>query len=82
MVRMFPKRNSVRLGVKPGLINMNIIPKAIPKAQNAAIAESSLTLYLDDKISTPNAEATANMIAVITGFIPRKKPIPSPPKEA
>ena len=59
----------------------NIIPNAIPKVQNTAMAESSLTLPPLDNNSIPNAEASANIKAVNTGDIPKYIPKPKPPNE-
>ena len=48
IVRMLPKRNEGRSGMKPGVRKQQIIPTLIPKVQNMAMAESFLTSFLDD----------------------------------
>ena len=82
MVRILPKRNSLNSGVYPGVIKMQMIPIAIPNAQNAAIAESSRTPFLRDIHSTPSADSTAKNKAYMVGLIHRKNPSHNPPNEA
>ena len=82
MVSMLPNRNADRSGVKPGARKLNIIPIAIPKVQNSAIAESSRTSFRLLNHSTPKAENIENIAAEIIGEKPKNSPIPIPPKEA
>lgn len=82
MVRILPNRKEGRSGINPGVRKQQIIPMLIPKVQNTAIAESSLTLPLRDIHSTPNALSVAKTIADSIGFIPSSTPSPIPPKEA
>ena len=51
MVRMLPNRKADKSGVNPGAKKLNIIPTAIPKVQNTAIAESSReNIYLNGTV--------------------------------
>jgi hypothetical protein len=50
---------------------MQITPNAIPNAQKAAIAESSLTSCRFESHSTPKAEAIENNSAEKIGEIPK-----------
>lgn len=71
MVRILPKRYSDKLGAYPGDRKVRIIPKAIPKDQKTAIAESSRTPSLVDSHSIPNAERTEKAMAERIGFKPK-----------
>lgn len=82
MVNMLPNRYSDKFGAYPGVRKVRIMPNAIPRDQNTAIAESSLTPCLSDNHFIPNAENIENIIAEIMGLKPKKKPIPSPPNDA
>lgn len=82
MVRILPKRYDERSGMKPGERKQQMMPTLMPKVQNIAIAESSLTSPFLDIHSTPNALATANAIADNIGFSPKYTPRPIPPNEA
>ena len=82
IVRILPNRKDGRSGINPGVRKQQMMPMLIPKVQNTAIAESSLTLPLLDIHSTPNALNIENTIADNIGFIPSSTPSPIPPKEA
>ena len=82
IVRMLPNRNDDSSGVNPGARKLNIIPTAMPKVQNTAMAESSLISLLLLNHSTPNADNTEKTAAVSSGDIPVYSPIPIPPNEA
>lgn len=67
--------------VYPGVRVINSTPRAIPKAQILAIAESSLIFPYLLILLMPTADITAAILAVIRGLIPRYNPNPRPPKE-
>ena len=71
MVSIDPKRKLIRFGVYPGVRNMNIIPAAIPNAHSTPMAESSRTLPVAMKRSSPKAEATEKSNAPKSGSNPR-----------
>lgn len=82
IVRILPNRNDDSSGVNPGARKLNIIPTAIPRVQNTAMAESSLMSLLLLSHSTPNADSTEKIAAVSRGEMPVYSPIPIPPNEA
>ena len=82
MVSIFPNRKEDSSGVNPGARKLKIIPTAIPKVQNTAMAESSLISLLLLSHSTPNADRTEKIAAVSRGEIPVYSPIPIPPNDA
>ncbi len=79
---MLPNKKEGRSGINPGVRKQQMIPILMPKVQNTAIAESSLTLPLLDIHSTPNALNMEKTIADNIGLIPSNTPNPIPPKEA
>ena len=81
-VRMFPKRYPIRSDAYPGVMNTNMIPTAIPKDQTIPISESFRKPDFLDSASIPIAENVEKTAAPKIGLIPRKYPIPIPPKEA
>ena len=60
---------------------MKIIPMAIPNDHMMAITESSLISVFFDMYSIPSADNTLNTAAPSKGWIPKKYPMPIPPKE-
>ena len=82
MVRMLPNRKADKSGVNPGARKLKIIPTAIPKVQNTAIAESSRISFRLLNHSTPKEESTEKIAADNRGEIPAYNPRPIPPKEA
>ena len=82
MVRMFPNRKADKSGAKPGDKKLKMIPMAIPKVQNTAMAESSRMSFRLLSHSTPNAESTAKIAAERMGEMPVYSPMPIPPNEA
>lgn len=82
MVRILPNRYDDKSGVKPGAKKLNMIPIAIPKVQNTAMAESSRISLRLLSHSTPKADSTENIAAHSMGDTPAYNPMPIPPKEA
>ena len=82
MVRILPKRYDERSGVNPGARKLKMMPTAMPKVQNTAMAESSRMSLRWLSHSTPNAERTEKTEAVSRGDRPVKRPMPMPPNEA
>ena len=82
MVRMLPNRKADKSGVNPGARKLKIIPTAIPKVQNTAIAESSRISFRLLNHSTPKEESTEKIAADNRGEMPAYNPRPIPPKEA
>ena len=70
MVRILPKRNADKSGVNPGAKKLNMMPIAIPKVQNTAMAESSRMSFRLLSHSTPNADNTEKMAADRRGEMP------------
>ena len=82
IVRMLPNRKADKSGVNPGARKLKMIPTAIPKVQNTAMAESSRMSFRLLNHSTPKAESTEKMAAESRGEMPAYNPSPIPPKEA
>ena len=70
MVRILPNRKADKSGAKPGDRKLKIIPMAIPKVQNTAMAESCLMSFRLLSHSTPKADITEKIAAERIGEIP------------
>ena len=72
IVSILPNKYAERSGANPGDRKLKMIPIAMPKVQNTAMAESSRMSFRLLSHSTPKAESTEKIAADKRGEMPVK----------